>query len=132
MSGKTSRFDWAEIHRRLESDMANLGTSIGADSERAERLLRARTAQLAAIAKNGARRTERLRAIVLKVAKERYALSLNSAHEVVELRKFAIVPGAGAAALGVINWHGELVMAYDLASLVGIGTRERPPGARSW
>lgn len=118
MNEETDKIEWNEIQSRLERDMVPIGTD--SDRQRTEHLLRTRTAQLAMISARDARRSDYLRAIVLLVGKERYAISLDSVHEVVKLSSVAIVPGAGSSAIGIINWHGELVMAYGLAPVIGI------------
>ena len=130
MNEKASKFDWSEIHARLERDMARLGTSIADDSVRTGQSLRARTAQLAAISARAAHTSELLRAIVLRVGQERYALPIDSVHEVTKLASVAVVPGAGNSAVGIINWHGELVMAYGLAPLIGIDADENATGRK--
>jgi len=128
MSDAQQRFDWAEIHRQIEAGPSKFDTIIGGDNERAGQLLRERTAQLAAIPDDPSAHADLLRAVVLLVGEERYALPIESMQEVTKLANVAVVPETAAAALGILNWRGELVMAFDLAALLGIEAERKGAG----
>ena len=114
------RFDWSAIHRDLEARLTRLGTTIEDDDERARALLRKRTAELAAAPRSARPRSQVARAVVLLAESERYALALECAHEVTRLTRAAVLPGAGAAIIGIVNWRGEFVTAFDLTMLLGL------------
>jgi purine-binding chemotaxis protein CheW len=124
MTGKSARFDWKEIHKELESRLSHLGATIESDSARVQALLRERTAQLAAVPRHAGARDELRRAIVLCLGTERYALAAECAQEVTRLSRAAIVPGAGPAVVGIVNWRGEFVTVFDLALLLGLTPAE--------
>ena len=124
MSGRIQSFDWAEIHRQLEHRLSHLGSTIENDAARLQALLHERTAQLAAAPRRLEKPDQLVRALVVRVADERYALPMTCAQEVTKMPDVAIVPETGPEVLGVINWRGEFVMTFDLALLLGLA-----PGA---
>lgn len=120
MTGRTSRFDWTAIHSELESRLSHLGATIESDNARVEALLRERAAQLAAVPGDANARKALRRGVVLCLGSERYALAVECAQEVITPSRTAVIPGAGAAMLGIINWRGEFVTVFDLAVLLGL------------
>jgi chemotaxis signal transduction protein len=63
----------------------------------------------------------------VRVGGEQYALGVEHVHEVVDLGDLTPVPGAPDSVLGLRNVGGEIVPAFDLASILGI----EPDGRRS-
>jgi purine-binding chemotaxis protein CheW len=63
----------------------------------------------------------------LRVGREMYAVPIENVLEVAELGELTAVPGAGAAVLGVRNFHGQVLPVFDLAHVLGIPHEGRPP-----
>jgi purine-binding chemotaxis protein CheW len=55
-----------------------------------------------------------------------YAMPIESVLEVAELGDLTTVPGAGAAVLGVCNFHGQVLAVFDLGQVLGIPHEGRP------
>ena len=68
-----------------------------------------------------------LRALLLPVLGEWYAIELASVREVLRRPAITPLPGAPAAVLGVLNVRGEVVPALDTAALVGLGGLDAVP-----
>ncbi len=125
MSGKRKQFDWRAIHAELERRLSHLETTIEDDAGQVEMLLRERSLALAQMPRD--RRGERKvnRALVFRLGRERYALSLDRAQEVAGLSRTAVVPGASAAMLGIVGWRGEFVFVFDLKPMFGLSVDEK-------
>jgi purine-binding chemotaxis protein CheW len=67
-----------------------------------------------------------VRALLLPVGADRYALDLTRVSEVVRGPTPTSLPGAPPAVLGVMNLRGEVVPVLDTAALLGTGRVERP------
>jgi purine-binding chemotaxis protein CheW len=119
MSGKRVRLDWAGIHRSLEERLERLG-STQQDGARVAALLRERAAQLAVVPRDRAATVTIGRVVVLRAGEERYGLPVESAREVTMPTRAAVLPGAGPALLGIVNWRGDFVAMFDLALLLGL------------
>ncbi len=63
----------------------------------------------------------------LRVGAEMYAVPIENVLEVGELGELTPVPGAGAAVLGVANFHGKVLPVFDFGALLGIPHLGRPP-----
>ena len=100
MSGKRKQFDWRAIHAELERRLSHLETTIEDDAGRVEVLLRERSIALAQVPRDRRDELDLNRALVFRLGRERYALSLDRAQEVTALSRVAVVPGASAAILG--------------------------------
>jgi hypothetical protein len=68
-----------------------------------------------------------LRALLLPVLAEWYAIELASVREVLRRPAITPLPGAPPAVLGVLNVRGEVVPALDTAALVGLGGLDAVP-----
>jgi hypothetical protein len=66
-----------------------------------------------------------VRALLLPVGPERYALALTGIREVVLSPAVEPLPGAPPAVLGVMNLRGEVVPVLDTAVLLGTGRLAR-------
>lgn len=130
MTGKSTRFDWKEIHKELEARLSRLGSTLENDGERVQALLRERTAQLAMVPRDAGAGAALTRAIVLRVGTERYGLAVECAQEVTRLSRSALLPDTGPEILGIINWRGEFVTVFDLALLLGAAAAVDDDGAR--
>jgi purine-binding chemotaxis protein CheW len=124
MSGSRKQFDWREIHAELERRLAHLDATIEDDAGRVDALLRERSAALAQVPRDRRDQQDLDRAIAFRLGQERYALSLDRAQEVSGLPRVAMVPGAGAAVLGIINWRGDFVFVFDLKVMFGLPADE--------
>ena len=65
------------------------------------------------------------RALLLPCGADWYAVGLASVEEVVEGVRVTRLPGAPAAALGVVNVRGRVVPVLDLGLLLGVGAVRR-------
>ena len=130
MSGRRKQFDWQAIHAELERRLARLETTIEDDPARVEALLRERSRALAAMQREprGSRHLDR--ALVFRMGRERYALSLDHAQEVTALSRTAVVPNAGAAVVGIVGWRGEFVFVFDLMPMLDLPVGEGRNGRR--
>lgn len=101
-----------------------------AEADVFEALLRARARRLAAPRGDVAKADDRLEALCVRVATERYALSLADLSEVKVLDKWTPIPGQPQHLLGVTNLRGEIRPVLDLHSLLGLPAPE--PDSRAW
>jgi purine-binding chemotaxis protein CheW len=62
----------------------------------------------------------------VRVGGEQYALPVQYVHEVVDLGELSAVPGAADCVLGLLNLNGEIVPAFDLASILDIERDAQP------
>jgi chemotaxis signal transduction protein len=62
----------------------------------------------------------------VRVGGEQYALPVAHIHEVVDLGKLGAVPGSADCVLGLLNLNGEIVPAFDLASILQIARDAQP------
>ena len=62
-----------------------------------------------------------MRALLLPIADELYALELSQLHAVVSDPQIFPIPTAPAGVLGAMNLRGEVVAVLDTAALLGIG-----------
>jgi chemotaxis signal transduction protein len=116
------RIDWPAQRATLAARTAASAVT-ATETARAERLLGERTRALAATSQAAGAAT---RALMVRVGAERYALPLAASREVVEIGRVAALPGVHGALLGLINWRGEFIAAFDLAALFGC-QRAAPP-----
>lgn len=62
----------------------------------------------------------------LRVGREWYALPVDHVVSVVEIGAIARVPGSGPALTGVRNLEGQVLPVFDLGTVLGIASDERP------
>jgi purine-binding chemotaxis protein CheW len=67
-----------------------------------------------------------LRALLLPVGEDLYAVEMAVAREVVAVHLLASLPMAPASVIGVFNLRGEIVPVFDTAMLLGVGTLPPP------
>ena len=115
-----NRFDWKAIHAQLDGRLAHLARTIDDDDERKRELLIARSRALADASHEFAAGEGRSAYLTFRLGKERFALPLASAREVIGLSHTAPLPGGGADIVGIANWRGEFVTIFDLARLLGV------------
>lgn len=124
MNTTRKQFDWRAIHAELERRLSHLETTIEDDADRVEMLLRERSTALAQGPRDRGAGQNLNRALVFRLGRERYALSLDRAQEVSSLSRTAVVPRAGAAILGIVAWRGEFVVVFDLKPMLGLSAEE--------
>lgn len=61
-----------------------------------------------------------MKCLIIKVAHQKYALSIEQIIHIVEPVKLETLPNMPSYILGALNFHGELIMAVDLAGLLNI------------
>ena len=64
-----------------------------------------------------------VKALVLPLGEERYALTLTSVQQVLSSPRVTHLPVADEALLGLINVRGEIVPLFDLAMLAGVAEK---------
>jgi chemotaxis signal transduction protein len=116
------RVDWTAIHAGLALRVGPARTA--AADARTTRLLDERTRVLAREVQHTPASEERM--LLIRVRGERYALPLSAAREVTGLARAARMPGVRAAVTGIVNWRGEFVVVFDLATLVGAAGPSKP------
>jgi chemotaxis signal transduction protein len=62
----------------------------------------------------------------VRVGGEQYALGVEHIHEVLDLGELTPVPGSADSVLGLLNCNGEIVPAFDLASILQIERDAHP------
>jgi purine-binding chemotaxis protein CheW len=62
----------------------------------------------------------------VRVGGEQYALGVAHVHEVVDLGELSAIPGSADNLLGLLNLRGEIVPAFDLASILQIDSDAHP------
>ncbi len=62
----------------------------------------------------------------VRVGGEQYALPVANVHEVLDLGELSTVPGSADCVLGLLNLGGEIVPAFDLASILRIERDDHP------
>src|ERR1700736_2960176 len=62
-----------------------------------------------------------MRALLIPVGLDLYAVSMESVREVVAAPRLCSLPTAPAAVLGLFNLRGEIVPLFDTAALIGLG-----------
>ena len=67
-----------------------------------------------------------LRALLLPVGRDLFAISVDGVREVVEAPRPTPLPTAPPAVRGLINVRGEIVPLFDIAVLAGVGVSETP------
>ena len=70
-----------------------------------------------------------MRALILPVGADWYAIEMARAREVVASPRLAHVPTAPSTLLGVLNLRGEIVPLFDTAALLGLGRVPTPSHA---
>jgi purine-binding chemotaxis protein CheW len=73
-----------------------------------------------------AKSTESLRACLVALGDETFAIDIRQVREVFELKSITIVPGMPAALVGVTNLRGTIVPLLDLRSALGLSTSVMP------
>lgn len=56
----------------------------------------------------------------MRLGSERYAMPIESVHQVDELAALSPIPGAGGSLLGIRNLDGQVLPVFDLARVLGI------------
>jgi purine-binding chemotaxis protein CheW len=62
----------------------------------------------------------------VRIGSEQYALGVEHVHEVLDLGELTPVPGAPGSVLGLRNVGGEVIPAFDLATILQIQSDGRP------
>lgn len=62
-----------------------------------------------------------MRALLLRVGEDAYAVPMATAREVVAAPEVTALPSATASVLGVCNVRGEIIPVFDTGALLGIG-----------
>lgn len=125
MTKSGTQIDWRRVRADLERRLTQPRTSFSDDPEAAEAILRERRARLAVVPTRRARPHAHF--LAFACGDTRFGLPLTALREVVRLDAVARVPGAVAAARGIMGWRGEFVTVFDARSLVTMPPSDAAP-----
>jgi purine-binding chemotaxis protein CheW len=128
--GRARPVDWDEVRRRLARASSALEESGRPSPERARAVLDERARALARVPQAGPRPAEVLTAVPFHLAGERYALEARFVREALPFTGCAPLPGAPELFAGLVNLRGEVLPAFDLRPLLGLGRAPWPDSAR--
>lgn len=106
------RFDWDEIHRRLEAAREALSRETTPEEEK--RILKARAAALARDSLRKETTEGHLEILEFLLAYERYGIEMSWVRETCPLKDLTPLPCTPPFVLGLINVRGEIVSVVDL------------------
>jgi purine-binding chemotaxis protein CheW len=111
---RTSGFDWAEIHARLERATAAVERAQAPSAARKAEILKARAKALAREPLEDHHTDRYIEVIEFVLAYERYALDSSFVREVQQLKDITPLPGTPAFVAGIVNVRGQIVSVVDL------------------
>lgn len=116
--GGKARFDWAELHHRLDASDAALERRLTPSPEDKQQILRAR-ARLLASAGEAEATSPRLILEVVEfiLASEHYGIASSHIREVHPLSDFTPLPCTPAFVLGLVNVRGQILSIIDIKKL---------------
>jgi purine-binding chemotaxis protein CheW len=109
--------DWQDVRARLERARQALDMADSRSPEEIRRILSERARALARPPGASAATDDRLRLLVIVLAKERYGIELAHIEDVLALRELTPVPCTPPPVLGVINHRGRVLPVLDLRRL---------------
>ncbi|MBB5347911.1 purine-binding chemotaxis protein CheW [Desulfoprunum benzoelyticum] len=109
----TGRFDWDEIHRKVQAVGVAIDSGYAPGPEESRRILQRRAAQLAQkVEKEGD--AEVIEVVEFLLAHEHYGIGSHYIREVYPLRDYTPLPGVPSFVLGLINVRGRILSVVDL------------------
>ena len=122
---RSDGIDWTQARNRLRTNERALEEALEAGPEQIELVYRQRAALLAKQQAEHEKTETALPVLILRLAKERYAIELAEVAEVIRFEHCTAVPGAPPLFRGVMNLHGELCPVLELSSLLAPAETER-------
>jgi purine-binding chemotaxis protein CheW len=112
------KFDWAELHRRLDASRSSLERRLTPSSEEQQKILRARARSLAAGGKAEAAPARLLVEVVeFVLGPEHYGIESCHIREIHPLSEFTPLPCTPAFVLGLVNVRGQILSIIDIKKL---------------
>jgi chemotaxis signal transduction protein len=112
---------WDEVRKRVQANEESLRRTLSESPERIKTVFRQRAAKLAKEDAEKKSAAPGIPAILVRVARERYAIALGDLAEVLPFQGCAAIPGAPRQFAGVINLRGDLRPVIDLAWVLSSG-----------
>lgn len=114
--------DWERLHQRLARAAEAMEAAFLPSPEQARQELEARAQRLARPLGEAVDAAGRIEVVTWRVMTERFALETTYVREITRVRELTAVPRAPAFLAGICNIHGEIVPAFDLRKLLGLGS----------
>jgi purine-binding chemotaxis protein CheW len=113
-----ARFDWAELHGRLDASQAALKRRLTPSSEEKQKILRARARELALGGKAEAKSPDLLLDVVeFVLGSEHYGIESSHIREIHPLSEFTPLPCTPAFVLGLVNVRGQILSIINIKKL---------------
>jgi purine-binding chemotaxis protein CheW len=113
-----AKFDWAELHRRLDASGAALERRLTPSAEEKQKILRARARSLAAGGKAEATSPHLILEVVeFVLGPEHYAIASSHIREIHPLNDFTPLPCTPAFVLGLVNVRGQILSIINIKKL---------------
>jgi len=113
-----ARFDWAELHSRLNASQAALKQRLTPSSEEKQKILRARARELALGGKAEAKSPDLLLDVVeFVLGSEHYGIESSHIREIHPLSEFTPLPCTPAFVLGLVNVRGQILSIINIKKL---------------
>jgi len=106
--------DWQKIKSDLETARENLQKGWDPSGLEKEKVLEARTRELAGEEEDGKQAEEHIDIVLFLLASEHYGIELKHVREVYPLRDFASLPGTPPFVMGLINQRGQIQTVIDI------------------
>ena len=112
---KRPAIQWDEVRKRVKANEESLRRTLSESPERIKTVFRQRAAKLASEHAEKKPVARGVPALIVLVARERYAIALKDLAEVLPFQGCSPIPGASRQFLGVIDLRGDLRPVVDLA-----------------
>jgi len=109
----TERFDWDEIHRKIEAVAVAIEYGYEPSPEERRRILQHRAGKLAHEAEKEDE-ADILEVVEFLLANEHYGIESRHIREVYPLRDYTPLPGVPSFVLGLINVRGRILSVVDI------------------
>jgi purine-binding chemotaxis protein CheW len=117
---QSEKFDWSAIKQRFIRLMEAAAQCEEVTEEQADAIMAERARALARVPIASPDSDEILEVMVIRMAKERFAIETRFIHEVYRVGDITPVPGGPDFLVGVTNMRGEVLSVLDLRNFFGI------------
>ena len=108
------KFDWQEVHRRLENVEFALEHEVFPSHEKIRSILKTRAQALASNSSEEDDQEIAMEVIEFILANERYGIETTFVREVYSLKDLTPIPCVPSFVLGIVNIRGEIISVIDL------------------
>lgn len=115
--GCETRFDWKELHRRLEASQTALQQRLAPSAEDKQKILHARARSLAGGKAEAASPGQSVEVVEFILGPEHYGIESRYIREVYPLTEFTPLPCTPAFVLGLVNVRGQILSVIDIKKL---------------